>query len=76
MKKKSILKLIIGTTSEKFSFIGKELKTLNGHTDYVWSLTVLADNTLASGSVDKTIKIWDTEKGQLIKTLNGHTGHV
>jgi WD40 repeat protein len=31
---------------------------------------------LASGSVDTTIKIWDTIKGIEIKTLNGHTDLV
>jgi WD40 repeat protein len=37
---------------------GKELKTLNGHTNWIRSLAVLPDNTLASGSYDQTIKIW------------------
>lgn len=27
---------------------------------------------LATGSRDKTVKIWDTISGQCIKTLNGH----
>jgi WD40 repeat protein len=37
---------------------------------------VLLDNTLASGSWDKTIKIWDTVNGNELKTLEGHTGTV
>jgi WD40 repeat protein len=40
------------------------------------SLAVLPDYTLASGSYDKTIKIWDTTSGKELKTLNGHTGSV
>jgi WD40 repeat protein len=32
--------------------------------------------TLASGSWDKTIKIWDTVKGIELKTLKGHESYV
>jgi WD40 repeat protein len=39
-------------------------------------LAVLSDNTLASGSVDKTIRIWDTVNGILLKILNGHTDYI
>ena len=31
---------------------------------------------MASGSYDKTIKLWDTKSGQLIRTLKGHTSHI
>jgi WD40 repeat protein len=37
---------------------GECIKTLKGHTDWVKTLAVLSDNKLASGSDDKTIKIW------------------
>ena len=33
-------------------------------------------STLASGSEDCTIKIWDWELGELVKTLKGHTRQV
>ena len=29
-----------------------------------------------SGSEDKTIKVWDTRRGQLVLTLKGHTDDV
>ena len=32
--------------------------------------------TLASGSGDKTIKLWDVATGTEIRTLTGHTGGV
>ena len=32
--------------------------------------------TLISGSVDKTIKLWDLETGQVLKTFEGHTACV
>ena len=31
---------------------------------------------LASGSYDKTVKIWDTATGKELFTLKGHTGVV
>lgn len=38
------------------------LKTLSGHTDYVWSIVICPDDvTLVSGSVDKNIKVWNIE---------------
>ncbi len=64
------------TTTKKVGITGTLLKTLNGHTNYVRYLAVLPDQTLASASADKTIKIWDTLNGNLLKTLNGHTDWV
>jgi len=32
--------------------------------------------TIVSGSDDGSIKVWDSEKGVLLKTLEGHTGDV
>ena len=49
-------------------------KTLKGHTDNVRSLT-MHDGKLVSGSSDKTIRVWDIEKGK-VKVLKGHTGLV
>jgi WD40 repeat protein len=33
-------------------------------------------NTLASGSSDNSIKLWDVGTGKTIATLEGHTGAV
>ncbi|MFN7928321.1 MAG: TIR domain-containing protein [Blastocatellia bacterium] len=52
-------------------------RKLTGHKDWVTSLAVSPDGTwAASGSEDKTIKIWDLETGQCRATLKGHGDRV
>jgi WD40 repeat protein len=49
---------------------GGVLKTLQGHTDWVRSVTFNPDGqTLASGSTDETIKLWDINTEECIETL-------
>ena len=51
--------------------------TLTGHTSWVNSVSFSPDGqTLASGSSDYTIRLWDVETGETVKTLTGHTGDV
>ena len=45
------------------------MDTLYGHTDWIRSLAILSDLKLASGSSDRTIKIWNTTTGIIIQTL-------
>jgi len=48
-----------------------------GHNGEVESVFVTPDGKyIVSGSADKTIKIWDFEKGEEIRTLRGHQKHV
>ena len=49
---------------------------LEGHTDNVYSLTLLSNGWLASGSEDKTIKIWNLAERKKIGTLEGHQDSV
>ena len=39
----------------------------------VWGLKMISSDTLASGSFDRTVKLWNTTSGTLIKTLANHT---
>jgi len=51
--------------------------TLPGHSSFVNSLAISPDGkTLASGSWDQTIKIWNLETGEFIGTLTGHSDRV
>ena len=56
---------------------GVELALLTGHTDWVWSVAFSPDGeTLASGSLDDTIRLWDARTGEYQQTLEGHTDWV
>jgi WD40 repeat protein len=49
----------------------------SGHTDVVSSAAFSPDGkTLASGTHDTTVKLWDVATGKEKATLNGHTGDV
>ena len=53
------------------------IKTLKGHTDWVRSIACHpTKDILASGSNDKTIRLWDITTGELIKILEGHTSWI
>ncbi len=68
---------------------GKEIRTITGHSSWVRSVAISQFsassgnyndsnilNILASGSTDKTIKVWNLSTGKLIHTLKGHTQSV
>ena len=54
-----------------------EHNRLVGHEDSVSSVSFSPDSkTLASGSADKTIKLWNLETGKEIRTLKEHEDSV
>jgi RNA polymerase sigma factor (sigma-70 family) len=55
---------------------GKLLWQAEGHANELYGLAFSPDGKfVATGSKDKTIKLWDTEKGTCKRTLEGHGEH-
>jgi WD40 repeat protein len=53
------------------------LQTLEGHSRSVNSVAFSPDGKqVASGSVDNTVRLWDTTTGAALQTLKGHSGSV
>lgn len=56
---------------------GDLINILNGHTSGIQALAITSDRkTLASGSRDTTIRLWNIESGALLKVLDEHTNSV
>jgi WD40 repeat protein len=49
---------------------------LRGHNLGINSVIELSNGNLASGSVDKTIRIWNPDSGNCLSTLKGHNDEV
>jgi WD40 repeat protein len=55
---------------------GTELVSLPGHKNFITRLVFSADGrTIASGSFDNTVKLWDVASGRELP-LTGHTGSI
>ena len=75
--------LIVDGSEETFDTFDLEEATIighresKGHTDSVNSVSFSPDgSTIASGSDDDTVRLWDVNTGTHIKTLTGHTDLV
>ena len=56
---------------------GHHKATLRGHTDHVLSVAFSPDGgTIASGSSDETVRLWDVRRQKLKATFEGHVGRV
>jgi len=50
--------------------------TFTNHSGYVYSLKMVSDDLLASGSCDKTLRFWNITNGTLVKTWKNHTNCI
>ena len=55
---------------------GNLIKTLTGHSDYVYHLIKMQIGMFLSASADKTIKVWNLTDWSLITTLESHLDTV
>ncbi len=54
-----------------------ELRRMEGHSAAVWSVAISPDGHHAvSASADKTLCVWDIEKGKLVRTIEGHSAGI
>jgi WD40 repeat protein len=59
------------------NFFEDEETVITGHSSIVFSVDISPDNeTLASGSLDGTIKLWDLQTSQLLRTISAHSEGV
>ena len=48
-----------------------------GHTDAVEAVAISPDmKWIASGSRDRTVRLWDRASGEMIRVMKGHTSHI
>ncbi|RHZ61915.1 mitochondrial 37S ribosomal protein uS2m [Aspergillus thermomutatus] len=69
----------ITTEALQGNFIDKRAarQTMDGHSGSVGVIAFSLDSKmLASGSIDKTVKLWDATTGTLLQTLDGHLDFI
>jgi serine/threonine protein kinase len=84
----ALVKIITSHTStetnnaQKASLVNKTsrialLKKIPAHSQGISSIAIASDGqTLATGSFDKTIKLWNLQTGQELQTFRGHSGRI
>src|SRR5215217_564088 len=65
------------TVLESLTTLGTPPRDFKGHTSDVWGVAFSPDGKyLATGSSDKTARLWDVASGETIHIFEGHAGEV
>ena len=73
----SFLLLSIYPTSKLFVSASTESEILRGHTNAISSIDVSQDGRLiVTGSIDRTVRLWNTQTGKTVLTLRGHNSEI
>lgn len=60
-----------------YTLFNQNQLTLRGHLEDVYGVSLSPDGKrVASGSKDKTVKVWDAETGVHVRTITGHAAYV
>jgi WD40 repeat protein len=51
---------------------GDCIRILNDHTGHVYSILKYSNDCFLSGSLDKTIKLWNVNSGECLRTFKCH----
>ena len=63
--------------SQPVGLTGKNPKIISGHTHFVWSIAFSPDSQLlASGSWDRTVRLWRVDTGEMLDIFLGHENDV
>jgi WD40 repeat protein len=54
----------------------KTIKIYQGHSRGVISVCILKDGELVTGGHDQSVRVWNSESGELIRSLNQHTNPI
>ncbi|WP_427162185.1 protein kinase domain-containing protein [Aliinostoc sp. HNIBRCY26] len=72
--REDLLSLVGANPAESWAKKIALAETLTGHSEAIASVAITPDGqTIASGSHDKTIKLWNAQTGTLIRTIYGHS---
>lgn len=68
---------VILSATKRVTKTWTNIATLTGHLSPVWTVAISPDGqTIASGSFDNTLKLWNLETGELINSSLGHSKPV
>jgi WD40 repeat protein len=72
----TILALWLGIGATRAAEPAQVATTLKGHTEIVYALAFSPDGKyVATGSFDRTVRLWDTASGKEVKAFGGSSGH-